>query len=50
MALWSDTSVERVKCYVMDLQMFERLLKQEVRTGNVEITEKEIITDKTFDL
>ena len=34
----------------MDLQKFERLLKQEVRTGNVEITEKEIITDKTFDL
>lgn len=36
--------------YVMDLQKFERLLKQEVRSGNVEITEKEIITDKTFDL
>lgn len=35
--------------YVMDLQKFERLLKQEVRSGNVEITEKEIITDKTFD-
>ncbi|MBP3288372.1 MAG: hypothetical protein J6L79_03975 [Muribaculaceae bacterium] len=36
--------------YVMDLQKFERLLKQEVRSGNVEITEKEIITDKPFDL
>ena len=36
--------------YVMDLQKFERLLKQEVRSGNVEITEKEIITDKAFDL
>lgn len=36
--------------YVMDLQKFERLLKQEVRSGNVEISEKEIITDKTFDL
>ena len=36
--------------YVMDLQKFERLLKQEVRSGNVEITEKEIITDKTFEL
>lgn len=36
--------------YVMDLQKFEKLLKQEVRLGNVEITEKEIITDKTFDL
>ena len=34
----------------MDLQKFERLLKQEVHSGNVEITEKEIITDKTFDL
>lgn len=36
--------------YVIDLQKFERLLKHEVRSGNVEITEKEIITDKTFDL
>ncbi|MDE5876432.1 MAG: hypothetical protein K2H47_02925 [Muribaculaceae bacterium] len=36
--------------YVMDLQKFERLLKQEVRSGNVEITEKEIITDKNFEL
>lgn len=36
--------------YVMDLQKFERLLKQEVRLGNVEISEKEIITDKTFDV
>jgi hypothetical protein len=36
--------------YVIDLQKFERLLKQEVRSGNVEITEKEIITDKTFEL
>lgn len=36
--------------YVMDLQKFEKLLKQEARLGNVEITEKEIITDKTFDL
>ena len=36
--------------YIMDLQKFERLLRQEVRSGNVEITEKEIITDKTFDL
>lgn len=39
-----------LNAYVMDLQKFERLLKQEVRSGNVEITEKEIITDKTFDL
>ncbi len=36
--------------YVMDLQKFENLLKQEVRAGNVEITEKEIKTDKTFEL
>lgn len=36
--------------YVMNLQKFERLLKQQIRSGNVEITEKEIITDKTFDL
>lgn len=36
--------------YVIDLQKFERLLKQEVRSGNVEITEKEIITDNTFEL
>ncbi len=36
--------------YVMDLQKFENLLKQEVRAGNVEITEKEIKTNKTFAL
>ena len=36
--------------YVIDLQKFEKLLRQEVRLGNVEITEKEIITDKTFEL
>lgn len=36
--------------YVMGLQKFERLLKKDVRSGNVEITEMEIITDKTFDL
>lgn len=35
--------------YVMDLQKFEQLLKQEVPAGNVEITEKEILTDKTFE-
>lgn len=34
--------------YVMDLQKFERLLKQEVQAGNVKITESQIITDKTF--
>ena len=36
--------------YVIDLQNFEQLLRQEVCRGNVEITEKEIKTDKTFDL
>lgn len=36
--------------YVMDLQKFERLLRSEVRSGNVEITEKAIVTDKTFDI
>ncbi len=36
--------------YVMDLQKFENLLKQEARAGNVEITEREIKTDKTFEL
>lgn len=30
----------------MSLQKFECLLRQEVRSGNVEITEKEIITEK----
>ncbi len=41
---------ETLQGYVMDLQKFENLLKQEVRLGNVEITEKEIKTDKTFEL
>ena len=36
--------------YVIDLQKFERLLRQEVHSGNIEITEKEIITDKNFEL
>ena len=36
--------------YVIDLQKFESLLRQEVRSGNVKITEKEIITDKNFEL
>ncbi len=41
---------DTLKGYVIDLQKFERLLKQEVRSGNIEITEKEIITDKNFEL
>lgn len=36
--------------YVMDLQKFERLLKQEVRLGHAEITEKEIRMNKTFEI
>lgn len=36
--------------YVMDLQKFERMLKQEMRAGNVKITENQIITDKTFEI
>ena len=36
--------------YVIDLQKFERLLRQEVNSGNVKIMEKEIITDKNFEL
>ncbi|MDE6371487.1 MAG: hypothetical protein K2K92_08375 [Duncaniella sp.] len=36
--------------YVIDLQKFEQILKQEVRSGNVEIKENEIITDKHFEL
>lgn len=36
--------------YVMDLQKFERMLRQEVRQGNVEITGTEIKTDKTFEI
>ena len=41
---------ETLQGYVIDLQKFERLLKQELNSGNVEITEKEIITDKTFEI
>lgn len=41
---------DKLQGYVMDLQKFERLLKQEVRSGNVQITEKEILTDKNFDI
>lgn len=36
--------------YVIDLQKFEQLLRQEVCSGNVKITEKEIITDNTFEI
>ena len=36
--------------YVMTLQKFERLLRQEAAQGNVEITETEIRTDLKFEL
>ena len=36
--------------YVMTLQKFEELLKQEVANGNVNITESTIETDDIFDL
>lgn len=41
---------ETLQGYVMDLQKFELLLKQEIQSGNVEITEREIITDKSFEI
>lgn len=41
---------ETLQGYVMDLQKFERLLKQEARSGSVRITEKEIITEKRFEV
>lgn len=36
--------------YVMTLQKFEKLLKQEVANGNVNITESTIVTDNIFEL
>lgn len=41
---------EKLQGYVIDLQKFERLLKQEVRSGDVQITETEILTDKPFEI
>lgn len=41
---------ENLQGYVIDLQKFENLLKQEAKTGKVEITETEIKTDHTFGL
>lgn len=41
---------EKLQGYVIDLQKFERLLKQEVRSDNVQITETEILTDKPFEI
>lgn len=36
--------------YVMTLQKFEKLLRQEVANGNVNITESTIETDNVFEL
>ena len=36
--------------YVMTLQKFEKLLRQEVANGNVNITESTIETDNIFEL
>lgn len=36
--------------YVMTLQKFEKLLKEEERKGTVKITATEIVTDQTFEL
>lgn len=36
--------------YVMTLQKFEKILKQEVEAGNVKIKETEIVSDKTFEI
>ena len=36
--------------YVMTLQKFEKLLRQEVANGNVNITESTIETDTVFEL
>ena len=46
----TDEEDDTLQGYVIDLQKFERLLKQDVQAGNVEITEKEILTDKTFEV
>ena len=41
---------DTLKGYVLTLQRFEELLKEGVADGKVIITEKEIETDKTFEL
>lgn len=41
---------DTLKGYVVTLQRFEELLKAGVREGTVSISEKEITTDKIFDL
>lgn len=41
---------DTLKGYVMTLQRFEEVLKEGVQDGSVIVTEKEIETDKTFEL
>ncbi len=41
---------DTLKGYVLTLQRFEELLKEGVADGSVIITEREIETDKTFEL
>ena len=41
---------DSLKGYVLTLQRFEELLTEGVNNGSVVITEKEIETDKTFEL
>lgn len=41
---------ENLQGYVIDLQKFETLLRQEAKIGNIEITEKEIKTDHNFEI
>lgn len=40
----------KLKAYVMTLQKFEKLLKEGVENGSVNITEKTIETDNIFEL
>lgn len=41
---------EKLQSYVLNLQRFEQILRQEVKCGNVEITEREIKADRIFEL
>ncbi|MCH5213717.1 MAG: hypothetical protein J1E97_00885 [Muribaculaceae bacterium] len=41
---------DSLRGYVLDLQTFERILKEEVKAGNVVITERKIETDQTFEI
>ncbi len=41
---------DTLKGYVMTLQKFEKLLKEEEKNGTVKVSTSEIITNKTFEL